>query len=112
MRKWLVMLFLLSAGIQYIFGQAPVSGTVKDSKTGNPLMGASIRIKGKRSGTASDANGNFTLSVKTGDVLLISNVGFKPVEFTVGNGIIAIQMEPSMEELGQLVYVGSRGAAR
>ncbi len=111
MRKWLVMLWLM-AGIQWASAQAPVSGTIRDLQTGNLLTGASIKIKGKKSGTTSDANGNFTLPVKAGDVLQITMVGYKPVDFTVGDGPISINLTPALEELGQLTYVGSRGAPR
>ncbi len=111
MRTWLFMVLFL-AGTQISFAQTPVSGTIKDLQTGGPLAGASIKIKGKRSGTTTDANGNFTLSAKAGDVLQISSVGFKPLEYTVGDGPIAISLTPALEELGQLIFVGTRGAPR
>lgn len=111
MRKWL-FLFSLIAVIQTTFAQAPVSGSIKDLQSGNPLFGASIKIKGRKSGTTTDASGNFTLTAKPGDVLQVSMVGYKTMESTVGDGPIVIGLTPAMEDLGQLVFVGTRGAPR
>ena len=111
MRKWL-FLFILIAVIQNTFAQTPVSGTIKDLQAGNPLVGASIKIKGRKSGTTTDANGNFTLAAKPGDILQVSMVGYKTIESTVGDGPMIIGLTPAMEDLGQLVFVGTRGAPR
>jgi iron complex outermembrane receptor protein len=111
MRKWL-FLFILIAVIQTTFAQAPVSGSIKDLQSGNPLFGASIKIKGRKSGTSTDASGNFTLTAKPGDVLQVSMVGYKTMESTVGDGPIVIGLTTAMEDLGQLVFVGTRGAPR
>jgi iron complex outermembrane receptor protein len=111
MRKWL-FLFILIAVIQTTFAQAPVSGSIKDLQSGNPLFGASIKIKGRKSGTTTDASGNFTLTAKPGDVLQVSMVGYKTMESTVGDGPIVIGLTTAMEDLGQLVFVGTRGAPR
>ena len=55
--------------------QSPVNGKVLDEK-GNPVAGASIVLKGAKTGTKTDANGNFTINAKPGDVLVISSVNF------------------------------------
>ncbi|MBO9150782.1 SusC/RagA family TonB-linked outer membrane protein [Chitinophaga sp. GCM10012297] len=64
----------------------PVSGVVMDS-LGGFLAGASVRVKGSNVSTVSDVNGQFTLQANTGDILLISYVGFKTLEFKVINSI-------------------------
>jgi outer membrane receptor protein involved in Fe transport len=55
--------------------QSPVSGKVLDEK-GNPVAEASVFLKGTKTGTKTDANGNFTITAKPGDVLVISSVNF------------------------------------
>jgi len=55
--------------------QSPVTGKVLDEK-GNPVAGASVVLKGAKTGTKTDANGNFTITAKPGDVLVISSVNF------------------------------------
>src|SRR6516164_7437434 len=60
-----------------------ISGSVID-ETGNPIPFCTIKIKGTKKGVAADANGHFTLSAKTGDVLVISATNFDGKEITVG----------------------------
>jgi iron complex outermembrane receptor protein len=113
MRKWQVLIILLFTGFQFIYAQSPVSGTIRDAKTGTPLPGTSVKIKGKRAGTVTDEKGNFTLPLKAGDVIQISSVGFKTIEYTVsGSGPIELGLDAALAELGELTYVGSRGAPR
>lgn len=57
--------------------QSVMTGRVSDSN-GKPVSGASVGIKGKNTGTTSDASGNFRLRISTGDTLLVSYIGFDP----------------------------------
>ncbi len=65
--------------------QAPVTGRVLDEK-GQPVVGATVLVKGAKSGTKTDANGNFTITAKTGDVLVISSVNFGSQQTKVKDG--------------------------
>ena len=77
------MFMLLTA---FAFGQnRTITGTVTDEK-GDPLPGASVTIKGTRTGVSADNNGQFRILAKTGDVLLASSTGFEATEATVGTG--------------------------
>src|SRR6187455_2480539 len=69
-------------GSLYAQGQAPVTGTLKD-KEGKPIAGATIAVKGKKINTISSADGAFSISAKSGDVLLISSVGYESYEAKV-----------------------------
>lgn len=72
--------------------QAPVTGRVLDEK-GQPVVGATVLVKGAKSGTKTDANGNFTITAKTGDVLVISSVNFGTQQTKVKDGgTVAINM--------------------
>lgn len=62
----------------------PITGTIKDAD-GTPLVGVNIVVKGTNRGTATDANGRFSLNAESGQVLVISSVGFQSREVTVGN---------------------------
>lgn len=62
----------------------PVSGTIRDSE-GNPLAGVNIVIKGTNRGTATDAEGRFTISADPGQVLMISSIGYNPREVAVSS---------------------------
>lgn len=84
-----------------------VSGKVID-ELGEPLMGATVRIKDGQGGTATDLDGNFQLEVSGKAVLLISYVGYKDREVAVRNRAILdpIQLDPDNQMLEQVVVVG------
>ncbi|MCB0376715.1 MAG: carboxypeptidase-like regulatory domain-containing protein, partial [Sinomicrobium sp.] len=64
------------------FLSAQVSGSVKDSENGEPLIGATILLKGSSTGTVTDFDGNFTIAANPGDVLVVSYTGFATQEVT------------------------------
>ena len=76
MRKILSLLAVLMLYCALAYSQTrPISGQVRDDE-GNPIPFASIKIKGSNTGTSADANGNFTINSKSGDVLVISAVNY------------------------------------
>lgn len=83
MRKFASLFTMLMLFTALAFGQnRTITGTVTD-ETGAPVQGASVLIKGTRTGVASDNNGVFRIQAKTGDVLVITG-GIEPIEVTVG----------------------------
>ena len=84
-----------------------VSGKVID-ELGEPLMGATIRIKDEQGGTTTDLDGNFQLEVSGKAVLVISYVGYKDCEVAIRNRAILepIQLDPDNLMLEQVVVVG------
>ena len=88
--------------------QTSVRGIVSDS-SGESLPGASITIKGdNKNGTITDMDGNFTLNAKPGDVLVISFVGYDPIEMKVpaGGKPMKVTLMDSAHSLEQVVVVG------
>ena len=63
-----------------------VSGTVTSADDGLPLPGVSVVVKGTVQGTSTDLDGNYSITVRTGQVLLFTSIGFKDQEFTVSGG--------------------------
>ncbi len=85
MRKILSLLAVLVLWTVFAFAQNRViTGQVKDDK-GDPIPFASVTIKGTNKGTTTDANGNFRIETKSGDILLITAVGSKEREVAVGS---------------------------
>ena len=82
MKKRLTMLlatFLLFVG--GVFAQTKVSGTVLSQEDGQPIVGASVLVVGTNTGTVTDANGKFSLTVPAGKKnLRITYVGMEPRE--------------------------------
>ncbi len=102
---------LLTGLLQTASGQnLPVSGTVTNKSTGEPLVGATISVKGTRTNTMTGANGQFTIAIpKNGSVLVFSYTGMKQVEFTVSDNksAVNIQLEESTTStLTDVVVVG------
>lgn len=60
-----------------------VTGRISDDSTNRPIEGASVTIKGTRTGTASISNGEFSISAKRGTVLVISFVGYESQTYTI-----------------------------
>ncbi|WP_293707500.1 SusC/RagA family TonB-linked outer membrane protein, partial [uncultured Parabacteroides sp.] len=82
-----------------------VKGTVKDSEN-NPVIGATVVIKGTTQGTTTDIDGNYTIQAEPGQVLEFSYVGMQPSTVTVGNrNEINITMADG-ELLDEVVVIG------
>ena len=80
-----ILTFLLVLVAQLTFAQEKtVTGTVVDDG-GMPLPGVNIIEKGTSNGTQSDFDGNYSISVEVGDVIVFSYVGFETQEVTVGS---------------------------
>lgn len=91
-----------------IFIQQSISGTITDSQN-NPLPGASVLVKGTTNGVVSDFDGKFSISVadSANAVLVISYIGFKPLEVPVsGRTNINVQLEESTISLDDVVVIG------
>lgn len=86
---------------------ALIKGKVTDSK-GQPLPGAIVKIKGTQKATAVDAAGQFSIDANTGDVLVITFVGFLPKEITVSDSTTSlnIQMQEDNRSMQEVVVVG------
>lgn len=92
---------------------SPITGSVKDAKTGEPIIGASITIKGTQKGATTDLNGTFTLDVQKGDVLVVTFVGYVNKEITISNQtILDVTLDEKDAVLGEIAVVGSRGKPR
>ena len=85
-----------------------VRGLVVSDSTGQPLVGASVKLKGTSTGTYTDANGNFVLQVPDeGAVLVISSIGYDPREISVTKaGMIRISLKVMAVKLTDIVVVG------
>jgi protocatechuate 3,4-dioxygenase beta subunit len=70
MRKFASLFTMLMLTVAFAFGQArTITGTVVD-ENGVAIPGASIQLKGARTGVAADNTGTFRIQAKAGDVLL------------------------------------------
>lgn len=82
-----------------------IKGTIVDSKTGEPVIGASVKVKGTKLAAVTDLNGEFELNTHANATLQISYVGFKETEVKATNGM-KISLEEDTESLEEVVVVG------
>jgi len=114
MRKFtLFFVFLLFVGMQAALAQMEVKGTVTDAKDGTPLPGVSIVVKGTLTGTVTDINGKFVLTVPAGyNELIFSFVGMLTREEKIdGRAVINITLEDDVVGLNEVV-VTALGVSR
>lgn len=84
-----------------------ITGVVKD-KTGEPVIGANVLEKGTANGVITNLDGQYTLKVKgSNSVLVISYLGYKPQEITVGaQRKIDVILQEDSELLDEVVVIG------
>ena len=84
-----------------------VRGRIVDAATGEPIIGASIHVKGnKRIGAVSDMQGGYTLSAAPGVTLVISCIGYETLEVQATEKEQVIQLTENSKTLSELVVVG------
>ena len=84
-----------------------VRGRIVDAATGEPIIGASIHVKGnKRIGAVSDMQGGYTLSAAPGVTLVISYIGYETLEVRATEKEQVIQLTENSKTLSELVVVG------
>lgn len=83
-----------------------ITGIVKDS-SGEPIIGANLRIKGTTVGTITDIDGNYNINAESGAILVVTYVGFKTQEITVTQKMtLDIILEEDEEMLDEVVVIG------
>jgi TonB-linked SusC/RagA family outer membrane protein len=84
-----------------------VKGQVISSADNEPLIGATVKIKGTGTGTVTDYDGNYSLSVGKNATLVYSMIGYKTVEQAVnGRTQINVTLDEEMNEMNEIVVIG------
>lgn len=87
------------------FAQITVKGHVKDA-TGEPIIGATIRVAGSNAGTVSDFDGNFSINAANGATLSVSYVGYQPATVTVNGTTVSVTLQDDAKLLDNVVVIG------
>ena len=100
------VVILLFLTFNFTFAQRTISGNVSDEE-GVPLPGVNVVIKGSDTGTSTDFDGNYSISVSDSDVITFSYVGFIDQEIEVANAeSFDISLEMGSDELEEIVLTG------
>jgi len=107
LRAFVAVLAMLAFGINANAQQTSVSGIVKDAKTGETILGASILEKGTSKGVITNLDGEFTISVAPNATLVVRYLGYASVEVPVaGKTKITVQLHEDAIVLGEVVAIG------
>ena len=82
-----------------------VRGTVSDT-SGEPIIGANVRVNGTTRGTITDLDGQFTIEASANDKLTVTYIGYLDATVTASNTILSIVMKEDSKTLDEVVVVG------
>ena len=99
-----------TTGFTAVAQTGKVSGVVKDTN-GEPLIGATVMVKGTTNGVSTDVDGKFTIGNAAGKTLVVSYVGFKTKEVKAANAG-NIVLESSSQSLDEVVVTAEFGLKR
>ena len=103
--KSFLLLMLLVPSLA--LAQSTTSGTVSELENGFPLPGVNVTIKGSSSGTTTNFDGKYQLTVSNGDVLVFSYVGYTSQEVIIaGQTVLDIQLSEDASALDEIVLIG------
>lgn len=104
----LLALFFLVFGPLFGQGSGVITGKVLSADDQQPLPGATVMVKSSNKVTIADLNGNFSIEAASGDVLVISFIGFQELEVPVQSGLTVYEIELplSLSDLNEVVVVG------
>ena len=107
MRKTIYLLLMLFTTLLGVKAQdIKVTGSVIESVTGKPLESASVTLKGKGKGVATNANGDFSITVAKGESLVVSSIGYNSKEIKADDAVVNVSLDKSDNNLADVVVVG------
>ncbi len=107
LKKLVILMTMLVLALP-AFAQVRVTGVVVSADDGEPIIGATILVKGREStGTSTDIDGRFTLTVPSSDSkLVVSYVGMNTKEVKVSTSDMKITLESNSQVLDEVVVTG------
>ncbi len=103
----LFLILFLVLGISAARAQTPVKGKVTDAADQSGIPGVNILVKGTTQGTATDADGNFSIEAGSDAVLVFSFIGYTAQEIAVaGQSVVNVSLASDVMRLGEIVVIG------
>ena len=107
LKRYFIFLLLFVTTTIALSQSKTITGTVKSSDDGSPLPGVNVLEKGTTNGTATNANGDFSLAVGDQATLVFTFIGYGVQEVSVANqSVINVTMVPEITQLSDVVVVG------
>ncbi|MGX5817308.1 SusC/RagA family TonB-linked outer membrane protein [Chitinophaga lutea] len=113
MRKFLLACTVLCLTAMAAWAQRTIKGKVRD-ESGSPLPGTTVHVKGTTTGTATNADGAYTLPVgPNAHTLVFSSIGMATQEVTIGTQTtIDVSLKPSQQSITEVVITGYNNVRR
>ena len=106
LQKPLVFLFLLCLFPLGAMAQSTIKGTVND-EAGEPIIGASVKVQGTKTGAVTDFNGNFSVQADANATLVVSYIGYTTATVKLnGRNNIVISLSEDSQTLSDVVVIG------
>ena len=95
LQPWMIGFYDPSVSLRGQINNGTISGRITDQNN-QPIMGATVAVKGHKTGTLSDENGFFKLqNISNGQTIVVNSVGYQMKEILAKTGYYTISMEPS-----------------
>ncbi len=105
-KKLLLLLACLLTSLG-LMAQVKVTGTVISGEDDEPIIGATVKVKGTKTVTVTDIDGNFTLTApNTNATIEVTYVGMTPVDVKASSSPLSIKMVSDAQQLGEVVVTG------
>ena len=105
MKKFLLLLSVCFLTLGQVWAQSQtVNGTVLSAGDDEPVVGASVMVKGTSQGTITDVDGKFSIKVKPDDILVVSFIGMETQEVKAANGVV-VRLRENSEQLEDVIVV-------
>ena len=93
--------------MQQVFGQTGrISGVITE-QNGNPVIGASVLVKGTSTGTISDLDGKYSITVADNNAILVySYIGYEKQELKATKQIINVTLVEASKAIDEVVVIG------
>jgi TonB-dependent starch-binding outer membrane protein SusC len=106
-RKSLFLLLFSFVALTAVAQEVKITGKVTSSEDGSAVPGANVVVKGTSTGTVTDSDGAYTLSVKSDAILIFSFIGYKTLEVAVGGRTtVDAGLELDVTALSEVVVIG------
>ena len=106
-RYYLLLFFSFLLQQSYAQEQIKITGKITSAVNGDAIPLANILVKNTTNGTAADFDGNFTITAKTGQILVVTYQGYKTKEITVTKEtVVNISLAEDILALNEIVVVG------
>lgn len=105
MKRFLLLFFAMALAISTFAQERIVSGKITSQEDGSALPGVNILVKGTTTGTVTDSEGNYRLSIPSGSVVLVfSFIGLQTQELDLaGRTTLDVQMASDVQQLSEVV---------